>query len=216
MPRLGTGSVQSYLDAQVTITKWDLRLWPHSVQSRIDAKIMTLLSYTAQMRSVPGCSGSVPRHFICLLSDVPGQDSISNLKLWLKADAITGRLEAAAVANWSDMSGNGFTLSKATGASQPIYKTNQINGMPILRFNGTSAFLQGGFTGSIASKTMLAIVKLATLAPTGTASAAWPVTVQSSNDSIFDTIIYNEITAKRWMNGSDGLNRSPYLVSPTD
>lgn len=150
------------------------------------------------------------------LFDIPGPDSISNLKLWLKADAITGLLDATAVANWSDVSGNGFNLSQATSGAQPIYKTNQINGMPVLRFNGTGAYLQGAFTGSIASKTMFAIVKLATLTPTGTASAGGPVTVQSSDGSIFDAIIYNEITAKRWMNGSDGLNRSPNLVSPTD
>lgn len=148
--------------------------------------------------------------------DVARPSSISNLKLWLRADSLSGTTNGTAIGTWTDASGNGFSVTQATGGAQPLFIPNQINGFPVLRFNGTSSFLQGSFTGGITSKTMFAVCKLATLTPSGTATAGGPVTVQSADGTIFDAIIYNEITAKRWMNGSDNGVRSPSTISPTD
>ncbi len=62
-------------------------------------------------------------------------DKVAGLKLWLKADAITGLSDGGLVSAWSDSSGNGLNLSQS-GTAQPVYKANIINGKPAIRFDG--------------------------------------------------------------------------------
>lgn len=60
---------------------------------------------------------------------------LANLKLWLKADAgVT--LNGSNVSLWSDQSGSGNNASQGVAINQPTYVTNQLNGNPILRFDG--------------------------------------------------------------------------------
>lgn len=68
-------------------------------------------------------------------------DTLTGLVLWLKADAITGLADGAAVASWLDSSGAGNSVSQGTSADQPTYQTSVLNGKPALHFNGTSYFL---------------------------------------------------------------------------
>lgn len=53
--------------------------------------------------------------------------------LWLKADAITGLSDGAAVNTWTDSSGNGHDAAKGTYPA-PIYKANGLNGLPTVVF----------------------------------------------------------------------------------
>jgi hypothetical protein len=62
---------------------------------------------------------------------------VTGLRLWLKADAITGLSDGAAVATWSDSSGLSNDAANSAGASQPTYQTNEVNGLPCVRFDGT-------------------------------------------------------------------------------
>ena len=62
---------------------------------------------------------------------------IQNMKLWLKADAITGLADGDLVETWVDSSPNSRTVNQTTEALRPIYKTNAINGLPVVRFDGT-------------------------------------------------------------------------------
>lgn len=71
-------------------------------------------------------------------SDLP------NLALWLKADAITGLADGAAVATWNDSSSNARNATQATGGAQPIYRTALLNGKPVVRFDGVDDFLATG------------------------------------------------------------------------
>lgn len=66
---------------------------------------------------------------------------ISGLKLWLKADAITGLNDGDPVTTWNDSSGQGNNATQATAAKKPTYQTNELNGKPIVRFDGTDDFL---------------------------------------------------------------------------
>ncbi len=64
------------------------------------------------------------------------------LALWLKADALTGLANGAAVSLWPDVSGNGFNAIQALSGNQPTYVTSGINGLPVVRFNSaTSSYL---------------------------------------------------------------------------
>ena len=67
-------------------------------------------------------------------------DSITNLALWLKADSITGLNDGDTVNTWNDSSTNARNATRELGA--PVYKTNVLNGKPVVRFpaDGESRF----------------------------------------------------------------------------
>ena len=65
-------------------------------------------------------------------------DSLSGLAVWLAAYKLIGKNDNDAIDSWTDESGNGKHAVQATGNKQPIYKTNIINGLPILRFDGAN------------------------------------------------------------------------------
>lgn len=58
---------------------------------------------------------------------------------WLKVDSLTGLSDGASVATFTDSSGSGNNAVQATTSMQPIYKTNILNGKPVLRFSNTNA-----------------------------------------------------------------------------
>lgn len=60
---------------------------------------------------------------------------LQNLKLWLRADSLTGLQNGAAVTTWSDGSGLGHD-AYASGSSTPTYYSSAINGKATLRFDG--------------------------------------------------------------------------------
>lgn len=65
---------------------------------------------------------------------------LQNLKLHLVSDkgvVTTG----SAVTNWNDQSGNGNDAFQNTGINQPTYVQNSINGLPAIRFNGSTSKL---------------------------------------------------------------------------
>jgi len=64
--------------------------------------------------------------------------TITGLRMWLKADAITGKNDGDTIQTWTDSGSNGNNPTQATAGSRATYKTNIINGLPVLRFNGTS------------------------------------------------------------------------------
>jgi hypothetical protein len=67
---------------------------------------------------------------------------INGLTLWFRADTLPVMNDGTAVATWPDMSGNGYDVTQATGANQPLYYNNIFNGKPALSFNGTSQYFQ--------------------------------------------------------------------------
>ena len=61
---------------------------------------------------------------------------LPNLNVWLQASTIA-QADNTGVATWTDSSGRSQTATQAVSASQPTYKTNVINGLPVVRFNGS-------------------------------------------------------------------------------
>lgn len=74
---------------------------------------------------------------------VPGWSPLQlpSLQLWLDASVIAGLADGAAVATWSDRSGQNNHIVQATPTKQPLYKTAIINGLPVVRFDGVDDLL---------------------------------------------------------------------------
>jgi hypothetical protein len=66
---------------------------------------------------------------------LPASANSSALTVWLKADAITGLADGAAVSSWTDDSGDGYSAVQPSPANQPTYVTGAMNGMPVVRFS---------------------------------------------------------------------------------
>ena len=71
-------------------------------------------------------------------NSAPVSVNVSALTVWLKADALTGLTGGSPVSVWSDASGNGYNAIQTLGTNQPVYVTNAMNGMPVVRFNATN------------------------------------------------------------------------------
>jgi predicted alpha-1,6-mannanase (GH76 family)/fibronectin type 3 domain-containing protein len=61
------------------------------------------------------------------------------LAAWFKADAITGLTNGAPVSLWADASGNGYGAMQLLNSNQPVYVTNALNGLPVVRFNSAKS-----------------------------------------------------------------------------
>lgn len=55
--------------------------------------------------------------------------------LWLDASQLTGLSDGAAIATWTDASGNGRNATQASATKRPLYKTGIIGGKPVVRFD---------------------------------------------------------------------------------
>jgi len=62
--------------------------------------------------------------------------NISGCLLWLDASQIVGLVDTDPVATWSDLSGNGNDATQSTSNKKPAYRTNRINGLPMVVGDG--------------------------------------------------------------------------------
>lgn len=67
---------------------------------------------------------------------------LSNLGFWLKADLGVTFDGTPVVTDWNDQSSNAYHVTQATGADQPDYIANSLNGLPGVDFDGASHFLE--------------------------------------------------------------------------
>jgi len=84
---------------------------------------------------------------INLGESVPTAPIFPGLRIWLKADAITGVSNGAQFGTWVDSSGNGFNATQANGSLQPIYNTGVLNGNPVVSFADSPAIGMGTSCG---------------------------------------------------------------------
>jgi hypothetical protein len=64
-------------------------------------------------------------------------DSIAGLVLWLKADALPVIADNTTFSPWTDSSSAGNDASQATSGLRPTYQTNEIDGLPAVKFDST-------------------------------------------------------------------------------
>lgn len=89
--------------------------------------------------------------------------SLSNLLIWLKADAITGKSDNDTLDYFEDSSGLAHPY---TAYGSPVYKTNILNSLPIIRFaSASSQFLRGWFPTNLPSFCWAMVFKITSLTP---------------------------------------------------
>ena len=85
------------------------------------------------------------------IGEASGLESVeSNLKLWLDASNIDAASNATlsdgdAISEWIDLSGNGNNATQSALTSQPIIKTNQLNSLASMKFDGSNDHLLGDY-----------------------------------------------------------------------
>ena len=79
---------------------------------------------------------------------------LSGLRLWLRGDGGVISGSTGAVSLWEDQSGHGNDAVQSTGTSQPSLQTNQLNRLPVLRFDGTNDYLSVARAATIEPSTI--------------------------------------------------------------
>lgn len=90
--------------------------------------------------------------------------SVSGLVGRYDADAITGISDGAAVAPWSDVSGNAKHLATTGAGKDPVLKTGILNGKSVVRFDGSNDALAGTvIAGGDTTTTVIAVFAARTI-----------------------------------------------------
>lgn len=105
---------------------------------------------------------------------------IAGLQLWLDASQITGLGDGDPVATWPDESGNGNNATQPSSGARPTYQTNEINGLPIIRFDGVDDELSFILT-TPQPFTMFFVAKEITPAASGYGIPAWRMGYDSAS-----------------------------------
>ncbi len=90
-------------------------------------------------------------------------NTIPNMRLWLDATRIN-QANNTAVATWADQSGNGYDATQSTTAARPTFIASGLNGLPVVRFDGTDDRLALGSSAlgmlrNVAGATVFVVVK---------------------------------------------------------
>lgn len=67
--------------------------------------------------------------------------TFGGLQLWLDASQLTGLSNGGALTTWTDRTSNAFV---GTAVASPTFITNSMNDLPVVRFNGTSQYINFG------------------------------------------------------------------------
>lgn len=97
---------------------------------------------------------------------------IAGCTLWLAADRITGLDDNDRLAQWDDLSGSGYHFSQATADYQPLYKTGVVNGLPVLRFDGSNDDLGASGLDPGSDVTLFMVLKPVSTTPIGLLDSA--------------------------------------------
>lgn len=105
------------------------------------------LMHGATVVAVENLPGRINDHLVALEEGGGGGDAgasgagitdptdIDDCELWLDASTLA-LADNARVATWPDSSGNGHDATQGTAAAKPTYKTNVVNGLGVVRYDG--------------------------------------------------------------------------------
>jgi hypothetical protein len=121
--------------------------------STISKTLSTFLTFLLFIQLIAGIFLFVPRPQEAK-ADTFDPSQISNLKLWLNAsqgvttDGTTPAVDGDTIQQWNDLSASAANATQTTPASKPTYKTNILNGNPVIRFSGSQSMLTSSFLNS--------------------------------------------------------------------
>lgn len=118
--------------------------------------------------------------------------AFGNLKLWVAADRITGKSDGNTITQWDDLSDNANHLTEAT--NPPIYKTNQMNGLPVVRFDGMATILTKTFSAIITDFTVFVVARINTGAANPTGGGAF----SSSSSNVAKNLVIDTNVTPGW------------------
>jgi hypothetical protein len=72
---------------------------------------------------------------------LPSDVALTATDFWLDASKLSGLSDGSGISTWIDRSPNVYS---GTAVSSPLYRTNSANGLPVIRFNGTSQYIDFG------------------------------------------------------------------------
>lgn len=127
-------------------------------------------------------------------------------------DTVFTYSSGTAVSEWRDKSGNSNHATMSNGPTRSVTQNSKSG----LAFNGSSQWGNAVTGVAISETTMIVVCSLATLTPSGSNSGGGAVSINQHSADNFNAIVYNEYTAKRWMNGSSSWTRTPNTVSTSD
>lgn len=131
---------------------------PVDVGSNLSAIVSGLTpatSYNFEIRSYNAERHYSPWSAVVSKATLFSPSSLSGLVEWLKADAITGLADNDPISTWTASAGNNAT---AAGTARPTYQTNELNSLPIVRFDGVNdAFAFGNFSALTAGEVFIVI-----------------------------------------------------------
>lgn len=143
---------------------------------------------------------------ICLISLAQsgpgGVGSSATNKIWYDANSL-GLANNAPVSSWTDVSGNAQHASQATLSYRPLYKTNQLNGFPTVRFDGSNDHLQKAAASGVSNQpiTWFIIGKFNNLA-TSQAMLHFSHNGTSNHKNLRFTVNYNSGSTQRINSGN--------------
>jgi hypothetical protein len=86
--------------------------------------------------------------------------TFGGLQMWLDASQLTGLSNGGTLTTWTDRSSNAYV---GTAVASPTFITNSMNGLPIVRFNGSTQYINFGSNilniGSNSGVAFFAVVK---------------------------------------------------------
>ncbi len=125
-----------------------------------DSGVTGGLTYTYQvvLTGIAGSSGASNAVTITTPTTAPPVN-IAGLQLWLRADA--GVPASGSLASWTDLSGNGNNAAQASAGAQPQVVAGQINGLPVVRFNGSQYLDLPNIMQNAQGGEIIAVAKLA-------------------------------------------------------
>lgn len=127
----------------------------------------------------------------------------ANVGLWMEAWHIQGLADAAAVTSWSAYKG-GLVFSQATDTKQPTLQTAELNGAPIVRFDGGDILnclsapavvddSEGGLFAVVKSDVAADSALVGASRASGSSSYHWRVTPRGAADNIRSVQRSNDI-----------------------
>jgi hypothetical protein len=116
--------------------------------------------------------------------------TLSTIRNWYDASDVRGNLtstsDATTMTGWTDKSGNNNNISQTTAGFQPVLYTNQVNGKPSIRFDGTDDYFNAP-SNMVGNGCVVAVWQVRSAIPigqcTGLLSGYSPSTVDDYNSA---------------------------------